>query len=66
MTIPNAYLRRKIVDVLGEIGPSTSETLALKVNAEQHSVLPALRSMAAQGLLQKLTPRDRVPLWRLA
>ncbi|AHX16191.1 hypothetical protein CH75_06385 [Dyella jiangningensis] len=65
MTNPNTYLRRKIVDALGE-GPSTSEALALKVNAQHHSVLPALRSMAAQGMLRKSIPRDRVPVWRLA
>jgi hypothetical protein len=66
MTVPNTYLRRKIIDVLGEIGPSTSETLALKVSAEHHSVLPALRAMAAQGVLRKTIPRDRVPVWRVA
>ncbi|PXV54209.1 hypothetical protein SAMN04487785_11411 [Dyella jiangningensis] len=65
MTIPNTYLRRKIVDALGE-GPSTSAALALKINTEHHSVLPALRSMAAQGMLRKSIPRNKVPVWRLA
>ncbi|MFC4526385.1 hypothetical protein ISN76_13065 [Dyella halodurans] len=66
MTVPNTYLRRKIVDVLGEIGPATSETVALKVNGEHHSVLPALRAMAAQGVLRKSIPRNQIPVWRLA
>jgi hypothetical protein len=65
MTIPNTYLRRKIIDTLGE-GPSTSAALALKINTEHHSVLPALRSLAQQGLLRKSIPRDRIPVWRLA
>jgi predicted transcriptional regulator len=65
MTVPNTYLRRKIIDVLGE-GPSTSAALALKINTEHHSVLPALRAMATQGLLRKSIPRDRIPVWRLA
>lgn len=65
MTLPNTYLRRKIIDTLGELGPATSETLALKLNAEHHSVLPALRSLAQQGLLRKYIPRNRVPVWRL-
>jgi predicted transcriptional regulator len=65
MTIPNTYLRRKIIDVLGE-GPSTSAALALKINTEHHSVLPALRSMTTQGLVRKSIPRDRIPVWRLA
>ncbi|MDR3445969.1 hypothetical protein [Dyella sp.] len=65
MTQPNTHLRRKIIDTLGEIGPTTSAHLAVKVNAEHHSVLPALRSLAAQGMLRKYIPCNRVPVWRL-
>lgn len=64
MTIPNTYLRRKIVDVLGEIGPSTSATIAVKVQSEHHALLPALRALASQGLLRK--SKDHIPVWRLA
>lgn len=66
MTIPNTYLRRKIIDTLGEHGPATSETLALKLNAEHHALLPALRALAVQGMLRKSISRNRVPLWRLS
>lgn len=65
MTVPNTYLRRKIVNALGE-GPSTSAALALKIDAEHHSILPALRALVNQGLLKKAIPRDRIPVWRLA